>query len=103
MASRALANIRLHSRALVNMSMMDKAKAAASSAGDAVKVKAIEAQIMVKQNTIKTYQSEMGVKLYPVLAEGGDPKPIFEEYRAKVAAVEKEIADKEAEKAAIGK
>jgi hypothetical protein len=51
------------------MSLMDKAKAAAGQAQDAVKVKANEAQILMKKNSIKSLQSEMGVKMYPVLAE----------------------------------
>ena len=41
------------------MSMLDKAKAAASLAGDAVKVKAIEAQIAIKKQGIKSLMSEM--------------------------------------------
>lgn len=82
---------------------MGKAKAAAASAGDAVKAKAIEAQIAMKHQTIKGLQSEMGVKLYPVLVAGGDIKPVFAEFQAKVAAVEAEIAEKEKEIAALGK
>jgi hypothetical protein len=48
-------------------SFLEKAKSAAGAASDTVMIKAHEATIMLKKQSIKTIQSEMGVKLYPVL------------------------------------
>jgi hypothetical protein len=65
--------------------------------------KANEAQIMLKRQSIKSLQGELGVKVYALLGSlnPSEINPIYEEYKVKIDALESEIAAKMAENAAM--
>jgi hypothetical protein len=65
--------------------------------------KANEAQIMLKRQSVKSLQAELGVKVYALLGSlnPSEINPIYEEYKVKIDALESEIAAKMAENAAM--
>lgn len=78
---------------------MQKASAAADSAGKAVKVKAFETEIEFKKGNIKTLQQEFGVKVFDLVGawKEAEIKAAHAETKQKIDAVEAEIAAKQAE------
>eukprot|EP00303_Exanthemachrysis_gayraliae_P005069 CAMPEP_0206005074 /NCGR_PEP_ID=MMETSP1464-20131121/4360_1 /ASSEMBLY_ACC=CAM_ASM_001124 /TAXON_ID=119497 /ORGANISM="Exanthemachrysis gayraliae, Strain RCC1523" /LENGTH=83 /DNA_ID=CAMNT_0053378497 /DNA_START=78 /DNA_END=325 /DNA_ORIENTATION=+ len=75
-----------------------KAAAAASKTGDAVKIKALEAEILAKRTSIKAKQQDLGVRIYPLIDkdEITAVKAAFFEVKVEVERMEQEIAAKQA-------
>mmetsp|Transcript_17681 Transcript_17681/g.47593 ORF Transcript_17681/g.47593 Transcript_17681/m.47593 type:complete len:106 (+) Transcript_17681:100-417(+) len=68
----------------------------AEAGSRAIKIQTLKAEIMMKENQAKSVKQEMGVAIYAAL-ESSDQEEmarIFGEYKAKVDAIDAEIATK---------
>ena len=76
-----------------------KMSVGADAAQRTLKAQALKAEIMMKESTIKGIMQEMGVAIYPSLEAGDQAETarVFAEYKAKVDAINAEIAAKKVE------
>jgi hypothetical protein len=77
-------------------SMGSKLTASADTASRAIKAQAFKAEIMMKEQQVKSVKQEFGVTVYASLesADQAETSRIFGEYSAKVNAINAEIAAK---------
>lgn len=86
-------------------SMSSKLTAGADKAQQVIKAQAFKAEIMMKEQQVKSIKQEFGVTVYASLesADQAETARIFGEYSAKVNALNAEIAAKRLEIAELEK
>lgn len=76
-----------------------KISVGADTAGRAIKAQTLKAEIMMKESTIKSIKQEFGVAVYESMEKGdqADSAAIFGNFKARIDALNAEIAAKRLE------